>query len=90
MDSDQTDYRIEEIPKDELCVAENEILVAVCHFFKDFMSFFGNPILMKIRQGEELGTVTERMRLKLDLTDREWEKVFFVFNLMYSISFTNN
>ena len=41
--------RIEEIPKDELNLAEDELLVPVAHFYKDIFSTFGIPFLIKIK-----------------------------------------
>lgn len=45
-------YRIEEIPKDELNLAEDEMLIPCAHFHKEVFSTFGSPFLIKIKQGE--------------------------------------
>lgn len=42
-------YRIEEIPTDELNLAEGEMLVPVAHFHKDVFSTFGIPFFFKIK-----------------------------------------
>lgn len=42
-------YRIEEIPKDEVDLAEDETLVPVAHFHKEAYSTFGIPFLFKIK-----------------------------------------
>lgn len=42
-------YRIEEIPNDELNLAEDEMLVPVAHFHKDVFSTFGIPFFFKIK-----------------------------------------
>jgi ubiquitin carboxyl-terminal hydrolase 7 len=42
-------YRIEEIPKDELNLLDDEILVPVAHFHKDVVSTFGIPFFFKIK-----------------------------------------
>lgn len=42
-------YRIEEIPKDELNLADDEMLVPVAHFHKDVFSTFGTPFFFKIK-----------------------------------------
>lgn len=42
-------YRIEEIPNDELNLAEDEMLVPVAHFHKDIFSTFGIPFFFKIK-----------------------------------------
>lgn len=41
-------YRVEEIPKDEVELGENELLVPVNHFSKEVYSTFGTPFLIKI------------------------------------------
>lgn len=41
-------YRVEEVPKDELELNENELLVPVNHFSKEVYSTFGTPFLIKI------------------------------------------
>lgn len=41
-------YRVEEIPRDELELKENELLVPVNHFSKEVYSTFGTPFLIKI------------------------------------------
>lgn len=41
-------YRVEEIPKDEMELNENELLVPVNHFSKEIYSTFGTPFLIKI------------------------------------------
>ena len=43
-------YRIEEIPKDEVIIADDEMLVPVAHFHKEIYSTFGIPFLFKIKQ----------------------------------------
>lgn len=45
-------YRIEEVPRDELHIADEEMLVSCAHFHKEVFSTFGIPFLIKIRQGE--------------------------------------
>lgn len=42
-------YRIEEIPKDEVNLADDEMLVPVAHFHKDVFSPFGIPFMFKIK-----------------------------------------
>lgn len=50
-------YRIEEIPKDELHLAEDEMLVPCAHFHKEVFSTFGSPFLIKMKQGESFNKV---------------------------------
>lgn len=47
-------YRIEEIPNDELHLAEGELLVPVAHFHKDVFSTFGIPFFFKIKNVSNL------------------------------------
>lgn len=42
-------YRVEEIPRDELVLEQNEFLMPVAHFQKEPMHTFGTPFLLKIR-----------------------------------------
>lgn len=41
-------FRVEEIPKDEMELNDNELLVPVNHFSKEVYSTFGTPFLIKI------------------------------------------
>lgn len=50
-------YRIEEIPKDEQHLTEDEMLVSCAHFHKEVFSTFGIPFLIKIKNGETFGKV---------------------------------
>lgn len=45
-------FRIEEVPRDELHLADDEMLVPCAHFHKEVFSTFGCPFLVKIKQGE--------------------------------------
>lgn len=42
-------FRIEEIPRDELNLAEDEMLIPVAHFYKDIFSTFGIPFFLKVK-----------------------------------------
>lgn len=68
-------FRIEEIPKDELTLADDEMLVPVAHFHKDIFSTFGIPFMFKIKQGEPFTKVKDRLLKKLGLQEKEFEKV---------------
>lgn len=68
-------YRIEEVPLDEAQLQEDEMLIPVAHFFKDVYSMFGVPFLVRTRQGEPFGALKERVRKKLAVPEKEWEKV---------------
>ncbi|KAK3929340.1 Ubiquitin carboxyl-terminal hydrolase 7 [Frankliniella fusca] len=70
-------YRIEEIPKDELVLAEDEILVSVAHFHKVIFTTFGVPFFVKVKNGELFAKVKERILKKLGGQEKEFEKIKF-------------
>ncbi|XP_011304851.1 ubiquitin carboxyl-terminal hydrolase 7 isoform X2 [Fopius arisanus] len=71
-------YRIEEVPKDELSLAEDEMLVPVAHFHKDIFSTFGIPFMFKIKHGERFTKVKDRLLKKLGVPEKEFEKFAIV------------
>jgi len=75
-------YRVEEIPPDELNVADDEILIPVAHFHRETFSTFGIPFILKIKNGETLTKVKERIQKKIDVPDKEFEKYKFAIVLM--------
>lgn len=70
-------FRIEEIPKDEVNIAEDELLVPVAHFHKDVFSTFGIPFLIKIKHREVFPSVKEKLYKKLCIQEKEFEKFKF-------------
>ncbi|KAL3236907.1 hypothetical protein MRX96_022160 [Rhipicephalus microplus] len=60
-------YRIEEIPREDLIVADNEILIPCAHFQKEIFSTFGVPFMLKIKHGEPFAKVKDRIQKKLDV-----------------------
>ena len=56
-------YRVEEVPADQLQVADNEMLVPVGHYQKEPYSAFGNPFLIKVKEGENFDGVKERIQV---------------------------
>lgn len=68
-------YRIEEIPRDEANLTEDEMIIPVSHFFKDVFNLFGIPFYVKTKHGEPLGALKERIQKKCAVSDKEWEKV---------------
>ncbi|KAG8040566.1 hypothetical protein G9C98_002562 [Cotesia typhae] len=70
-------YRIEEIPKDEVNLADDEMLVPVAHFHKDVFSPFGIPFMFKIKHGEPFTKVKDRLLKKLGVQEKEFEKFKF-------------
>ncbi|XP_065225865.1 ubiquitin carboxyl-terminal hydrolase 7 [Planococcus citri] len=73
----QKSYRIEEIPKDEVNLANDEMLIPVAHFQKDVYTTFGTPFLLKIKDKEPFSEVRERIFQKLGVTEKEFEKYKF-------------
>ncbi|KAK2714285.1 hypothetical protein QYM36_008742 [Artemia franciscana] len=67
-------YRIEEIPKEEMELANDEMLVPVTHYTKEVFSTFGIPFYLKIKDGELYSEVRMRIQKKLDIPDKEFEK----------------
>ncbi|XP_554912.2 ubiquitin carboxyl-terminal hydrolase 7 isoform X1 [Anopheles gambiae] len=70
----QTMYRIEEVAEDEVALGEHEMLVPVLHFTKDISSVFGIPFFIRTVQDETFASLKERMKKKLGVSDKEWEK----------------
>lgn len=68
-------YRFEEIPRNELNLAEDEHLIPVSHFYKNILDVFGIPFFVKMKQGEPFGVVKERIQAKLGVPDKEFDKV---------------
>ncbi|KAH7944113.1 hypothetical protein HPB52_015798 [Rhipicephalus sanguineus] len=75
-------YRIEEIPREDLIVADNEILIPCAHFQKEIFSTFGVPFMLKIKHGEPFAKVKDRIQKKLDVPDKEFEKYKFAIVVM--------
>lgn len=50
-------YRIEEIPRDELNILDDEMLISCAHFHKEVFSTFGIPFLIKVKQSEPFAKV---------------------------------
>lgn len=67
-------YRIEEVPLDQVSVAEDEMIVPVAHFQREAYSTFGNPFLIKIKEDEAFESVKERIRTHLDVPEKDFEK----------------
>ncbi|KAK3717321.1 hypothetical protein QZH41_011551 [Actinostola sp. cb2023] len=76
----QRSFRIEEIPTDEMNLKTNEILVGVAHFSKVFYlkyQTFGTPFLIRISDGETISNLRDRIKSKVDLQDKEFDKIKF-------------
>jgi ubiquitin carboxyl-terminal hydrolase 7 len=68
-------YRVEEIPKDELNLASDEMLVPVAHYHKEIFATFGVPFLMRIKNKETYGQVRHRLLAKLDIPEKEFDRI---------------
>lgn len=80
-------YRFEEIPRDELDLGSDELLVPVSHFFKDIYSVFGIPFFIRVKQGEPFTKLKERIQKRLGVSDKEWEKVGSNFHPHFKCAF---
>ncbi|CAL8074204.1 unnamed protein product [Calicophoron daubneyi] len=70
--------RIEEIPVDELNLRSDETIVYVSHFDKELHEAFGVPFTVRIREGERYTDVRERIRRRLEVPEKEFERWRFV------------
>ncbi|KAK0173583.1 hypothetical protein PV328_006757 [Microctonus aethiopoides] len=70
-------YRIEEIPKDEVNLEDDEVLIPVAHFHKDVFAPFGIPFMFKIKHAEPFTKVKDRLLKKLGVQEKEFEKFKF-------------
>ncbi|XP_018020606.1 ubiquitin carboxyl-terminal hydrolase 7 [Hyalella azteca] len=80
-------YRVEEVPPGELPLAEDELQIPVAHFSKEPYSTFGSPFLIKVKQGETVPSVMERIQKKLEVPDKEFEKYRLAIVIMGRHSF---
>ncbi|KAF1750080.1 hypothetical protein GCK72_016626 [Caenorhabditis remanei] len=70
--------RIEEIPLDELEITPGDFFCPVVHFEREPTKLFGVSFVIKIRNGELMTEVRDRLRRKLpDVTDAEFAKYKF-------------
>lgn len=67
-------YRIEEISKDELDATADDIVIPVAHFHKEIFSTFGVPFFLRVKNKEPLSQVRERIRARLEVPEKEFEK----------------
>ncbi|KAF5402852.1 Ubiquitin carboxyl-terminal hydrolase 7 [Paragonimus heterotremus] len=70
--------RIEEIPLDELNLKPDETVVYVSHFDKELHETFGIPFTVRIRDGEHYSAVRERIRRRLEVPEKEFERWRFL------------
>ncbi|CAN8002794.1 unnamed protein product [Ixodes hexagonus] len=75
-------YRVEEVPREDLLVADDEILVPCAHFQKEIFSTFGVPFMLKIKHREPFSKVRDRIQKKLDIPEKEFEKYKFAIVVM--------
>ncbi|XP_054712852.1 ubiquitin carboxyl-terminal hydrolase 7-like isoform X1 [Uloborus diversus] len=74
--------RIEEIPQDELEIADDELLIPVAHYQKEVFSTFGVPFLLKIKHKDAFKDVKLRIQKKLEVPDKEFERYKFAIVVM--------
>ncbi|KDR24281.1 ubiquitin carboxyl-terminal hydrolase 7 [Zootermopsis nevadensis] len=82
-------FRIEEIPRDELNLADDEMLIPVAHFCKDIYTPFGIPFFLKVKHGEPFSKVKDRLQKKLGIPEKEFEKFKFALVLVGRPQFIN-
>ncbi|XP_021358377.1 ubiquitin carboxyl-terminal hydrolase 7-like isoform X1 [Mizuhopecten yessoensis] len=83
-------YRIEELPKDEVRLGDDETLIPVAHFHKEVFSTFGVPFLLKIKQSEPFSAVKERIQRKMDIPEKEFEKYKFAVVVMGRVEYISD
>lgn len=74
--------RIEEIPRDELEMSDDELLIPVAHYHKEVFSTFGIPFLLKLKHKEPFCKVKERIQRKLEIPEKEFERYKFTIVIM--------
>jgi len=75
-------FRIEEVPTEDIHLAENEMLIGVAHYSKHDYNCFGTPFLTKAKHGEPYGALKQRIQEKLNVPDKEWETYKFTISSM--------
>lgn len=76
--SAQKTFRIEEVPMEDIQLAENEMLIPVAHYSKEIFNLFGVPFLIKAKLNEPYGALKQRIQKRLNVPDKEWENYKFV------------
>ena len=74
--------RAEVIPADQKQLGEDEYLVHCCHCNPDHASemCFGNPIWIRLKKGETLRDLKERIQSKLEIPDEEFSAWEFAYH----------
>jgi len=67
-------FRVEEVPQDQLLPKEDELIVPAAHFHKESFSSFGQPFLIKLKHGEPVSGLRERIQRRLEVPDKEFER----------------
>lgn len=68
-------FRVEEIPKDQATLLEDEMLVAVVQYSKELHSCFGNPFYLKVKDGERWYNIKLRIHQACGVTDAHYDEV---------------
>eukprot|EP00118_Oscarella_pearsei_P005571 m.25698 g.25698 ORF g.25698 m.25698 type:complete len:1114 (+) comp28916_c0_seq2:103-3444(+) len=66
--------RLEEVPEEEMALAEDEMLVPVAHFHKEVFHTFGTPFFLVLKDKEPISSLRYRIQEKLELSDKDFEK----------------
>lgn len=74
----QSQYRIEEIPNEEVDIDEERaMLLPAMHFQKIPSTTFGRPFYIKLHEGEAISSMKARVRHKLRLSELQFKKIKF-------------
>jgi hypothetical protein len=69
-------FRVEEVPKDQVELGPDEHLFPVAHFDKDPARMFGIPFFIKISRKETVADTLAKIKQALNVSDKEFEKVY--------------
>eukprot|EP00794_Sanderia_malayensis_P008888 gene8888-9838_t len=71
----QRTYRLEPLSDEDLSPQKDSVMVHVAHYSKEVYNTFGVPFIFSLKDGEKLGSVRKRIREKLDMDEKEFEKI---------------
>ncbi|KAG0235795.1 hypothetical protein BGX31_004161 [Mortierella sp. GBA43] len=76
--NDMLSLYVEEIPKEELELGEDEYLVSCFHFQSDINRMHGIPFKVVVKEGETFAATKARIQARLGINDKEFAKIKFV------------
>ncbi|KAL3318378.1 Ubiquitin carboxyl-terminal hydrolase 7 [Cichlidogyrus casuarinus] len=87
MNSVSSVYRIEEVPADEQDLEQDQRVIWVAHVEPESQKCFGTPFSIPIKLGESFSAIKERMRKRLDVTEKEFEKWKLIYSNQHQFSY---